>query len=245
MKAIYFCAKLFTEGNISPKKEGFMKRYLLAVLPALSFAVEPSAQHFDLRLGVGVVPGINEASGNNNDEDDYSKASGGRVSIEGVYSDRGSNGMGMFVGPGIYAVAHQAENNSIDFASGVLDYKEKTTLSALAVGLQGGVLFAPNELYQLDIGARGLIGQSKAKSDLDLDSSLFGRYSVDHESDTGSYWDVDIFIGNHLTFAGGVQLGLEVGYSIWEAKNTFNDTNQEVTWSGKGLEAAITIGYRF
>jgi hypothetical protein len=230
---------------------------ICACIPNLTFAVdakplqqgtkpvsaENSDTSLDLRVSLGGVPGVEKVKADNTTSK-FDDTAGGRLGVELVWTNRDKEGMGFFYGPGLYSVGHAAEETT-QFGS---SYSEKTevTLGALAAGGQIGAAYAPNDWYQLDLGVRGLIGISRTREE--VTETMSGIAVTDtNDSQRGSYWDTDLFIANRFIIHKHFELGLELGYSVWQAKNTmdYGVSKSDLTLSGNGLELALSVGVRF
>lgn len=230
---------------------------ICACIPNLTFAVdakplrqgtkpvsaEVSDTSLDLRVSLGGVPGVEKVK-TDDTSSTFDDTAGGRLGIELVWTNRDKEGMGFFYGPGLYSIGHSAEETTQFVSSHSL--KEEVTLSALAVGGQIGAAYAPNDWYQLDLGVRGLIGISKTRDELTATmSGISVTQTID--SNRGNYWDADLFLANHFVIQKHFELGLELGYSVWQAKNTMDlgGSKSDLTLSGNGLELALSVGVRF
>lgn len=239
-----------------------------AAEPVVTPAPVLTSPSWALRAEFTSAPGIKSA-GVDGDSGNYDSGSGSRLGVEAIYTFAGQDKFAWHTGFGIYRVKHigkldfdaksdfldEAESRGYDLSDydvhiGIGNIPLKHSVDATAIGGRLGGTLTFNNYYQLEFGVRGLIGQSKMEAEF-VDATysgnsyyftaLYEKYKI--KSDTGTYADIDLSVNNVFTLTNGLQFGVEIGYSTWAAKVSFEEV--DVTAKGNGLYGGVSVGYRF
>lgn len=201
---------------------------LLALACALPAADDGTT---DLRLRVGLVPGVGEvqsdSSAGGRSTTSVDDQGGINVAPTLVWS-MGSGQVGMVVGTGLFWREHEWTYEDV---SGAM---EGTGISLLA-----GAYFRPSPQFQIELTPFVEFG---------IAEETYQPNDSEGGMDNGLYFAYGVQAGAWYALSGGLLVGAEVGYTAGEGESSYTDTfgnDNEWTLEFSGLSANLGLGYRF
>lgn len=198
-----------------------------APAPRVEAADSSSLNNLDLRLSLGVsFDGILEVTDEDTDvETDYEDGAGGHWAVHVLYLRARPGGVGFAVGGGPFIHAYTGEPEGGG---------PESTVNALGIDLYAAFVWRPSDNWHFELPALVLSGGSAV---VETDGA--------EDSEVGGYARFAAQLGAYYTFDVGFQLGLDVGVAGFGTTVEYDDTDQEITLSGGGAYANLTLGYRF
>ena len=218
----------------------------MCCLAASAAAVEPG--HFDVRLSVGISPGLGELTTSGSETNGTPTPSNDETRIL-------SGDSGLTVEPGVF-YTHMLKDNWGIVAGGSFFYRtaganffDSTALVSENIWLDAyGIDLAVGPIWQRDgwrLELMPFIGFGTCSAQISS-GTLNGTGSA--TSDKTSYVDYGIRAAGSYTFARHYMVGAQLGYmafSTGEAKVTYTTLSEKDKLTGSGLLAAVTVGYAF
>lgn len=207
---------------------------LLPVLTLALLAAAPSARAADdadfedLRVQVGIVPGIKTVEAPS-PASASAKTSPG-LDVDFQYGSSVGGPFGWTVGAGLFDEQHKGDISSNGFTN-------SATCTGYGVAVDAGGIYLITDTLHLELTPFFGIGEDELKTNGVSGSGTFLKYGID----LGGYW----------TDPHGLQLGVVVGDEGFRGKGNANYTGAagvsafDVTVKGNGLDARVSVGYRF
>ena len=205
----------------------------LASLAIAASAADPSFGGWDVRLGIGLTPGVKqvEVVGAGDNTFDFSASTSMQWALGANYTYPIDANWGLVVGPNI--IVSSASGDGEGDASSA-----KWTVASYGLELVFGAAYKIDQHWKLELTP--FLGYGAATSTLEV-----GGNSED--SDSISLTDYGIKFAGIYSFDNHIMLGADVGYKSWNTgAATFTDIDgNDFKASGSGATASIFVGYAF